>query len=261
MVVYIEYIIIINIAVNAFLIRLACAVLRKKIRPAALFLSAAVGTAAAVLLPYIRILIFMYKLCSVLLITAVIERSSWKSYFKMLFTFVVLTFLTGGIISGLYNFIDGSLVGGGFIGGKAAFFTAAGATAAYVVTGLSVRYLNKKNSAGFYYKCRLYVESNDYELTGYYDSGNRLYSGGAPVTVISGDIAERILSMHSLAAAALQAETVGGKSEMTCFTADKLVINIADKAYTFTDVTLAVSHTVFKGYQLLLHRDIVVMGG
>jgi len=245
MIIYIEYLILVNMLINFLLLKLSLAVLRKKIRAMLLLFSSGIGTAAAVLLPFIHSFEIPYKLAVLVLMIVIVERKSIKSYFTIMLTFAALTFLTGGIIEGLSNILGGDRI---------IVYLIVGAAAAYLVVYAFVRLLTGKKTEKYVYKCVLYFGGVPHEFTGYYDTGNKLF-GDTFVTVISMDTGEDIIAKYGLTTGSLNVITVGGESKISTFKADKMVINNGYKTYTFNEVTLAVARTVFEKYKLLLHRD------
>lgn len=107
--VYIEYVIIDNLIMDYLLLKLTCALLQVKSCKFNLVLGAVLGAIIASFVPLLRVnraMEFIIKLilgCAVALVGA--KHKSLFGYFKFFNLFVLLTFLMGGAILGIYSLL------------------------------------------------------------------------------------------------------------------------------------------------------------
>ncbi len=78
------------------------------------------------------------------------------------------------------------------------------------------------------------------KCAGFYDSGNKVFYCGSPVTVIPPDIAKKLCNVNEIKTF-VQIHTVAGSKKMPIFTADKVEINDGKKAIICYGVKLGVS--------------------
>ena len=88
--------------------------------------------------------------------------------------------------------------------------------------------------------CRIYAGQSQIEIKGFFDSGNKVYSNGVPVSVIPKSIAEK-LTDKSRIKESVKIHTVAGSKTMDVFTADKIEINFGEKINTLSGVKIGVS--------------------
>ncbi|MDR2046509.1 MAG: sigma-E processing peptidase SpoIIGA [Clostridiales bacterium] len=260
MVVYIEYFLIINMGINMLVLYLALTTLRERISVKRLFLSALIGTAAAFLLPFVKYFTVAYKASAALLMTAVFKNKSIGAYVWRAAVFAGYSFFLGGVIGGLFNLQSGAIAGASVYGGSA------GAVIPFVLGGGAVFFLlvrrlfisaRERRRKRFYYRTKLVIGGFCEELTGYYDSGNKLYdtSDNTPAAIISADVAERIIAAQNPSAYTLEINTVGGRCSLKAFKVDKLWIYFGENANIIENMTVAVADKEFKNFKILLHSE------
>lgn len=104
---YIEYVIIDNLCIDYFLLKLLGVSFKEKFSKWAYACSLTVGVLGAVALPFLwgfRVLSFFYKVMLCLLMVLLIKKPrTFKMYCKYVFVFVGYTFLLGGTIVAVLN--------------------------------------------------------------------------------------------------------------------------------------------------------------
>lgn len=104
---YIEYVILDNLCVDYFLLRLLGTTFKEKFAKWAYVASLTVGVVGAIFLPYLygyRILSLVYRVMICLLMILLIKKPrTFKSYLKFVFVFIGYTFLLGGAIISVLN--------------------------------------------------------------------------------------------------------------------------------------------------------------
>lgn len=88
--------------------------------------------------------------------------------------------------------------------------------------------------------CRIYAGQSKVEIKGFFDSGNKVYSGGVPVSVIPETTAEKLIDKKRIKES-VKIHTVAGSRSMDVFTADKIEIDFGEKINTVSGVKIGVS--------------------
>lgn len=102
-------------------------------------------------------------------------------------------------------------------------------------------------------RCRVWLGGACVSLNGFYDSGNRVYHAGSPVSVLPRAEAERLTNVEGIKTFTL-IHTVSGSRQMPLFTADKVEIDDGKQAVVLYKVVFGVAG---KGVnRLILHPDL-----
>lgn len=146
---------------------------------------------------------------------------NFKKYLKFAGIFFALSLLLGGGIIAVFNL-------GGF-----QYFEGAGYLISSVPIGIPLflallLFIGAKNLAKILsscrkerVKCRVVLGQSKIELAGFFDSGNKVYLGGAPVSVIPKDAAQKLEARINKW---VKIHTVAGSARMGVFLADRLEI-------------------------------------
>ena len=103
-------------------------------------------------------------------------------------------------------------------------------------------------------RCVIYCGGKKVEQQGFFDSGNRVYFHGAPVSVISSAAAGYIVDSDSLKDS-VSVHTVAGSKKMKIFTADKIEIYNGEKLHTINCVKIGISPNGIS--RAVLHPDLM----
>lgn len=202
-----------------------------------------VGACAAALIPLVpvgRVGAVALKLLSGLVICLVAGKfSRFKSYFKFTAAFFVLTALAGGALIAVF-----SLSGLGYEEGIGYILSSVpiGIPLFFVtVMVIAVKRLSQKFAARSKarVKCRIFAGERQVEIAGFYDSGNRVFYRGAPVSVIP---EEKFLNLAlPRIKEAVKIHTVAGSRDMPVFTADRVEIDDGKRVKTYYGLKIGVS--------------------
>ena len=119
MTVYIEYVIIDNFIIDFLLIKSSFKIAKIKSNLLRQIISASVGTAFAVIVPFFNLNGVFNVIVKVLAGGFIVftggKYVSFKSYFTALFFFFLFTFISGGLIIALFNLADIAITLGTFL--------------------------------------------------------------------------------------------------------------------------------------------------
>lgn len=181
------------------------------------------------------------KILSGLLICFIAGRfKSIKDYLKFAGVFLALTALLGGALIAVFSIAGWEYSSGqGFILssvpiGIPLFFA--------LLLIILARRIAAKLKRADRAEVSLRIMNGDKEaaLTGFFDSGNKVYSGGEPVSIVPQKTAEKITDINRIKSG-VKIHTVTGSKTIKVFTVDKLVINQSGKIKEFKNVKLGVS--------------------
>ena len=88
--------------------------------------------------------------------------------------------------------------------------------------------------------CRIYAGQSCATVRGFFDSGNRVYHHGVPVSVIPESAAQKLVDISCIESG-VKIHTVAGSQVLKVFTADILEIDFGDKTNIYRGVKLGVS--------------------
>lgn len=258
--IYIEYVIVDNMAVNLVLIYATFLTLRRKFEKIRAFSAAAAGTAFAVVMPLFELkALFLAKIVLVLVMTAVMmKHKDVKSYLKCLAFFLLYTFLTGGICVAILGANENFIAlknPNGYTPAVVALAAAACLFIAKKVVGyITLARREKKYTADV----KLVVGGEQVECKGYWDSGNRLfYKGILPVVVSGADFVKKIPNLDKAEKVdGIKLSTVTGTRTISGFIADKLLVCEDGGEREFDNVIIGIGERDFKGFSLLLNCDL-----
>ncbi|MGN0814376.1 MAG: sigma-E processing peptidase SpoIIGA [Candidatus Coproplasma sp.] len=258
MTVYIELSLAENFCMDFCLLFAAKAVTKN---PAGYFrvaLASALGACFAVAFPLFNLngaLAITVKIAAGAALCAVAGRFSRVSgYLKFTAVFFVITFLTGGALLGIFSLADISYVqGGGMIISSVPVgipvFCA-------LALALAARSLAKKYSRPHTKTCvicRISVGQSCVSAPAFYDSGNRVFYRGSPVSVIPQSVAKKLTDISRIKTFT-EIHTVAGSKKIAVFTADKIEIDDGKVTKTFTGAKLGVSPDRIS--RAVLHPDL-----
>lgn len=254
--VYIEYVVLNNLVINALVLVLALRFCRWKTNGLAVFFASAIGTVYAVFLPLADFLgIFAFKiLLSAVMVAIVTGGCSVKKYFAVYAVFIALTFALGGITTGLQNVFgfdsdtNASLV---------PFFVGAGGLALVCGEKLLYKHIVLARRKNLYVsEIEIAANGKKIKCKAYFDSGNKLYYHNKPTVIVDKSLALEFYKREEFDN--IQNDTyvgtVAGQKKVKVFPLEYLSVEgTQDKIY---GVMAAVSNHIGGDYKVVLHCDL-----
>lgn len=181
------------------------------------------------------------------------KYQSVKGYIKFTALFTAATFLCGGLLIAVFSLAGLEYrSGGGYILSSVPvgipLFCAA--VLALIIKKIKSKYVSGSTVTA---TCKVYLGDKCASCAGFYDSGNRVYSGGVPVSIIPSAVAEKLLDISGIKTF-VDIHTVAGKSKIAVFTAEKMVIDDGKNKYERRQVMLGVSPQRIN--KIVLHPDL-----
>ena len=270
--VYIEYVVIDNLVVDYLLITITRKTLKLEVSKFFALFSSLVGTVAAVCLPVLKMnkgFTFLSKIILAALIVLLSGKfRSAREYIRSYYLFLLYTFLFGGVVYGVFYLvgIDFSAIdftyNADFSLGVILFI----AYAVYFALKRFTAYLYRKRDARPYLrKCVLSIGGKEMTLTGFIDSGNRLYCDktGYPVILCSPKTAGKLRAERALdgvKSEIMSFYTASGKSYMKIYKLDSLLIYNGERANRIYNVKMGLSSSDFHAdgeYDLILSPALI----
>lgn len=220
--------------------------------------AAALGACFAVLFPLFNpnaVISAAIKIISGLAICFIGGKfKNFKAYVKMSAVFLGFTFVLGGALVAVF-----SLVGSSYAEGNGYLLTSApvgiplfGALLLVIAARKIANKLRKvgKTTAD----CKIYLDGKCVAVSGFFDSGNKVYYRGQPVSVIPVRAAEKIVD-ESRIKEVVKIHTVAGSKKLKVFTADKMEISVDGKCSTVHGVKIGIS--AIAAGEAVLHTDLM----
>lgn len=256
--VYAEYALVENFCMDFALLFCAKAVTKNTCGYFRLSVAAALGACFAVVYPLFGLNAVwgvVVKIASGGLLCALAGKySKVLGYVKFTAVFTASTFLLGGALIALFSLTGASYqIGGGYLLspvplGLPLFFA--------VVLGIAVKTIVKKiiaNRCKGEYSCIVRIGEKQATCSGFYDSGNKVYSGGKPVSIIPKEVAQKLVDLSGIKTF-VDIHTVAGKSKIPVFTADSVTLSSGESERELRGVLFGVSPQRIK--KIILHSDL-----
>lgn len=255
--VFAEYALLENFCMDFMLLYCAKAATKNPAKYFRLFAASVLGASFAVVYPLFGVggaVGIIIKLAAGGAMCALAGKyQSFKGYIKFTAVFCAVTFALGGGLIAIFSLAGVAYEeGGGFLltsvpVGIPAFAVLA---AAILIKKLKSKVVAAKNIVA---TCRFYSGEKRAVCVGFYDSGNKVYCKGAPVSIVPRAIAEKLTEIAGIKTC-VDIHTVAGKSLIKIFTADKLEIDDGKSVITRSNVTLGVAPHGTK--KVVLHPDL-----
>lgn len=254
--VYIEYVVLNNLLINALVLVLTLKFCRWKINKIAVFFVSAIGTVYAVFLPLCDLLnFFIFKIIlSAVMVAATTGKCKPKKYLTIYAVFLSLTFALGGITEGLT-----SLFGKGLDTNASLlpFYVGAAGICLVCLQQLLFKYIVLARRKNMYVSdVEIAANGKTVKCKAYFDSGNRLYYHNKPTVIIDESVAlqlyrpEQLSDIHS----DTYVGTVAGQKKVKVFPLEYLCVKgTQDKIY---GVMAAISDHLNGEYKVVLHCDL-----
>lgn len=265
--VYIEYVIADNFIIDAILLRLTYRCAGVKSERIFRFLSAALGTAVAILLPVVKlpkILSIIIKILLAFLMVIIGGRfSSTKKYLFSVLLFFSFTLLSGGAVYGVFYLSGIEILDFVNLRYDSPIPVGVITLIVYVVAAVGCKVaselIKNKTIYPFFKKCVINAGGIKYKINGYVDSGNMLKEdkSGLPIVVISKKVSQNLIkdAVFKSPVGKLKIETVGGEDELYLYQIDSLTVMTDGIDRVYYGVLVAAGKADFSGggYDLLLN--------
>ena len=256
--VYIELAVLENFCMDFTLLYSAKAVSKNTASYKRIALGAVLGAAFAVVFPLIKmhaVLAIAVKILSGLLICLVSGKfKSVKGYIKFSGAFLIFTALLGGALIGIFSLagIAYSADGGYLLSSVPIGIPMFGALLLIILAKKLAKRFSKSGKAEV--NCKIYAGENQVSVKGFFDSGNKVYSKGVPVSVIPKAAAEKLF-IETRINEDVKIHTVAGSKIIRVFTADKIEIDDGEKINVVNGVKIGVSPQTIT--RAVLHCDLL----
>ena len=261
MVVYVEYALIDNFAIDYLLLKSTFVLLGKKYSSYRIALCSVLGAGLSLLTPFVESLSgvsIVIKIAIGLLIVLWSNSFSGRKEYALSFLFfMLLTFISGGAVSFIYSLVfkKSSEVSVGLV-----------IIPCYLVIRLSAyvlrSVLRKKSAENLTINVEIFLGEKSEKLVGFIDTGNGLYDGDKPVIIVKKAIGLRLIGenigiLSGKNAKRVRVSTVTGSKELIAFDG-KIKIYSGDYENIITNVTVCVSDKfIGSGYDVILHPDLL----
>lgn len=242
--VYIEFAVLENFCMDFTLLYAAKTAVKNGAGWGRTAVAAAVGACFAVVFPLIPLnacLAVSLKIVSGLIICLIgCKFGSFRGYLKYTAVFLVFSALLAGALIGVFSLagISYSAGNGYILSSVPVGIPLFGAT--LVLIGARVL-KNKFSKAGrTEVECSVYLGDFKATCKGFFDSGNKVYARGVPVSVIPAACAEKLTDVSRINDS-IKIHTVAGSRSMKIFTADRIEIYIGEKTLVRRGVKLGIS--------------------
>lgn len=178
---------------------------------------------------------------------------SFKGYLKFTALFTAATFLLGGALIALFSLAGVSYKqGGGYVLSSVPVGIPlfAALVLALVIIRVRRKFVGNKNVCAY---CKIYFKDKSAVCSAFYDSGNKVYLSGAPVSIVPKYIAGKLTDGEGIKTFA-EIHTVAGKSKIPVFTAEKIEIDDGKSKITRHNVALGISPRHIN--KIVLHPDL-----
>lgn len=255
--VYIEEVAIVNFLINGALLSLSAAILKLDKSRFGIILSAIIGAAFSVFLPFVDNAVWVYKIVTLIATTIFAAKfKSAKKYVLFLLTFAAASFLAGGAA---YSFL-----GFGVTHGRMLTYPARKGVKWAVIGGFAFLWVFTWEMGHFAARrrisglqacfCDIVVDGKSEKLKCFNDTGNRLIDvvTGKGVVILSRDAGKRYLQKTERY---IDVKTVTAVKRCPVFVADALVFHTGDGRRAYEKVPVAIADTDLDGCKLIYNAD------
>lgn len=257
MVVYVEYVIIDNMAIDYLLISLSRKTLKLKPNFLLALLSAAVGTAAAFVIPVLSVnkgVLLAAKVAVGMIISAISGKfRNFKEYVFCYCLFILYTFIFGGAVVA-FSFLLGAKydILTGFGDGRlpVGFCVLCSIVLYYSINAVVRKIYVRKTNYNFSAEVSVCFGGESFHLKGFIDSGNglRYKKSGCPVVICSAEAFRRKFfntDMNKFYVGDITAKTVAGETKIKVYKPDRMVIYAGTRPNIIYNVMMGVSSSPF----------------
>lgn len=242
--VYVELAVLENFCMDFTLLYAAKVVSKNPARIRRIAIGSALGACFAVLFPLFEIgaaWSVVIKILSGLAICLISGKfKNIKGYLKFCGAFTGFTALLGGALIGVFSLagIDYSFGEGYVLASVPVGIPLFGAL--IIIAGARRLAAKLTKRRGGEVVCKIFSGREHIEIKGFFDSGNKVFYKGTPVSIIPDADAEKLLHGERINEG-VKIHTVAGSKTIAVFTADKMEIDFGEKTETVFGVTIGVS--------------------
>lgn len=165
---------------------------------------------------------------------------SFKAYFKISAVFLAFTFVLGGALIAVFSLAEISFTAdGGYVLSSVPIGIPIFAALMLIIAARKIAARLKKSDKAAV-NCKIYFGGKCVELSGFFDSGNKVSRFGQPVSVIPLTAAKKIIDESGIKET-VKIHTVAGSKKLKIFTADKIEIDDGEKVNTVSKVIIGIS--------------------
>lgn len=243
--VYVEYALIENFCMDLSLLYCAKAITKNPCKNLRLVLASALGAGFAVAFPLMRLTgvwAIVVKIAFGAVMCLIAGRfSKIRGYLKFTAVFTASTFVLGGGLIAIFSLlkVDYEQSGGIILSSVPIGIPFLAAVILCIICKKVVAKVLAKRVEG-QFSCSIVKDGKSAECTAFYDSGNKVYLGGAPVCVVDKSIAEKLVDVQSIKTF-VDIHTVAGKAKIAVFCADEVRIDDGKSVATRKNVLFGVS--------------------
>lgn len=256
--VYIELALIENFCMDFTLLYCAKLICKNPAHIWRIIIASVLGACFAVVFPLLNIggaWAAVIKIISGLIICLLGGKfKSLKAYLKMTAIFTGFTFVLGGALIAIFTLAGWEYgKGGGYLISSVPIgIPLFGGLMLIILARKLAARLKKtdKTEVG----CQIFLDGKSVKLSGFFDSGNKVYHLGQPVSVIPLLDAIKIIDAEGIKDS-VKIHTVAGSKKIKIFTADKIEIYRGDKTDAIERVIIGISPRALGG--AVLHPDLL----
>ena len=220
-----------------------------------LVIASVFGACFAVVFPLFKLgvaLSVILKIFSGLIICLVAGKfQNIKAYIKLTAVFLAFTAVLGGALIGIFSLAGISYsADGGYILSSVPIGIPLFCALILIIVARKIS-AKLKRVDKVEVECTVYYGKNKVSLNGFFDSGNRVYHFGQPVSIIPLEKSKKIIDETRIEST-VKIHTVAESKKLKVFTADKLEIRKGEKVMTFKGVKIALSPYADRA---ILHPD------
>lgn len=242
--VYVELAIVENFCMDFTLLYAAKVAAKNPAGVLRLIAAAVVGACFAVVFPLFKVgavwSVVIKILSALVLCVIACKFKSFKAFLKFTAIFLALSALLGGALIGIFALTGLDYAAGeGYLLSKVPIgIPLFGALIIIIFAKRLAEKLKKRHANEVI--CRIFAGQSQVEIKGFFDSGNKVYCRGAPVSVIPQTEAKKLLPNSGIESG-VKIHTVAGSKTMGVFTADRMEIDFGEKKRVLKGVKLGVS--------------------
>ncbi len=275
--VYIEYVILDNLIINYLLMNTTLKICNKKVNKTKIIFADLLAAILTIIMPLIsnnNLIQLVYKLIvGLIIIVCIYKYNNIKEYFITYLIFLTVTMLFGGLIIATLSVFDIQYSTSGLLFLSFEIPISSIVLVVYFyykIFAAIYKYLAAKNKvSNYYYESIILNNGKKYTILGYLDTGNCLYDiDNNPIVVVDKktfcDIF-RNFPYHKLILKKVDNNdirdghyidigTVSSKDKMLVFKIDNLIIKQDNNCRCYSDVSVGLSNTNFKNYDMILHN-------
>ncbi len=260
MTVYIEYVILDNLLIDYFLLKATFLISGANYSKRRVLACSFLGAFFALIFPLTESIFIVNVIVKVLAGVVIILSANSYASFRALYVnfaiFMLLTFLTGGAITGVGNLLN--------INFSSEFSVAIIFLPAYLVikavSSVIMGIYKNKNVMAYVFRTEIYYGEKVINVNGFLDTGNALFDGENPVIICQKKLFFSLLKANLIKAKLkkIAVQTVNGSSKNLSFVVDKVLIYTDDKVNINNNVTVALAtFNLGDGYDVILNPALI----